>query len=116
MRSFPTSPTPPPRRSGLAIYVTSHGFGHLHRTTAVVNRIPRAIPVWIRSHPNLFDHWRERETRPVELEAHISDVGVVSPPGDSSATDGPATLELAARVHTEAMARLDDGVGRLGER
>jgi hypothetical protein len=42
-------------------------------------------------------------------------VGVVSPPGDSSATDGRATLELAARVHAEAMAGLDDEVGRLRE-
>lgn len=114
MASVPSSPTRVAH--GIAIYVTSHGFGHLHRTSAVVNRIPRSIPVWIRSHPNLFDPWRERLTRPVELEAHVSDVGVVSPPGDSSATDGPATLELAARVHAEAMARLDEEVDRLRER
>ena len=115
MPSFPSSPTPLPGRSGLAIYVTSHGFGHLNRMTAVVNRIPRSIRVSIRSHPNLFDHWRARVTRPLDLEAHVSDVGVVSPPGESSATDGPATLELAARVHAEAMARLDDEVDRLRE-
>jgi hypothetical protein len=115
MRSFPSARTSGRKSSGLALYVTSHGFGHLHRTTAVVNRIPRSIPVSIRSHPNLFHHWRQRLTRPVELEVHVSDVGVVSPPGDSTATDGPATLELAARVHAEAMAGLDDEVGRLRE-
>jgi hypothetical protein len=96
--------------------VTSHGFGHLNRTTAVVNRIPPSIPVSIRSHPNLFDRWRERVTRPVEFQPYVSDVGVVSPPGDSSVTDGAATLAMAARVHGEAMARLDDEVAWLRER
>jgi hypothetical protein len=100
----------------LAVYVTSHGFGHLNRTAAVVNRMPRSIPVSIRSHANLFELWRQRVTRPVDLDAYVSDVGTVNPPGESSATDGPATLELAARVHSEAMARLDDEVGRLRER
>ena len=28
------------RGGGVAVYVTSHGFGHLNRTAAVVNRIP----------------------------------------------------------------------------
>ena len=45
---------------GLAVYVTSHGFGHLNRTAAVLNRVPADVPVTIRSHRNLFDHWRER--------------------------------------------------------
>jgi hypothetical protein len=100
---------------GLAVYVTSHGFGHLNRTAAVVNRMPRSIPVSVRSHPNLFDRWRQRVTRPVELEAYVSDVGAVNPPGDSTATDVLATLALAAQVHSEAMARLDDEVDRLRE-
>src|SRR3954447_19929864 len=101
------------QRGGLAVYVTSHGFGHLNRTVAVVNRMPREVPVTVRSHPNLFDHWRERLRRPATLEPHISDVGALNPPGDSSQTDGPGTLELAARVHAEAMARLDDEASRL---
>ena len=75
---------------------------------AVINRVPAAIPVAIRSHPNLFPNWQERLTRPAELAAHVSDAGAINPPGDSTATDGPATLEPAARVHAEAMARLDD--------
>ena len=95
---------------GLAVYVTSHGFGHLNRAVAVINRMPAGVPVTIRSHPNLFDHWRERLRRPAALEPHVSDVGAVNPPGDSAATDGAATLELAARVHAEAMARVDDEV------
>jgi hypothetical protein len=92
---------------GLAVYVTSHGFGHLNRAVAVINRMPADIPVTVRCHPNLFDHWGERLRRPAELAPHVSDAGVVNPPGDSAATDGAATLELAARVHAEAMARAD---------
>ena len=92
----------------LAFYVTSHGFGHLNRTVAVINHVPADLPVVIRSHPNLFPNWRERLTRPAELTGHVSDAGAVNPPGDSTATDGPATLELAARVHAEAMARVDE--------
>ena len=96
------------RGSKLAFYVTSHGFGHLNRAVAVINHVPADVPVVIRSHPNLFPNWRERLTRPAELAAHVSDAGAVNPPGDSTATDGPATLELAARVHAEAMARVDE--------
>jgi hypothetical protein len=101
------------QRGGLAVYVTSHGFGHLNRSVAVINRMPKEVPVTIRSHPNLFDHWRERLRRPAALEPHISDVGVLNPPGNSGLTDGPGTLELAARVHAEAMARVDDEAARL---
>lgn len=101
------------QRGGLAVYVTSHGFGHLNRSVAVINRMPREVPVTIRSHPNLFDHWRERLRRPAALEPHISDVGALNQPGNSSLTDGPGTLELAARVHAEALARVDDEAARL---
>ena len=98
---------------GLAVYVTSHGFGHLTRTAAVINRMPPVIPVTIRCHPSLFDHWRERLRRPAALEAQVTDVGALNPPGDSNATDGAATLALAAQVHAEAMARVDDEAEKL---
>lgn len=97
-------------RDKLAFYVTSHGFGHMNRTVAVINRVPAEIPVAIRSHPNLFPNWRERLTRSAEVSAHVSDAGAINPPGDSTATDGPATLEAAARIHAQATARLDDEV------
>jgi hypothetical protein len=99
----------------VAVYVTSHGFGHLNRTAAVVNRIPRRIPVSIRTHPNLFDHWRQRVKRPIELGSFVSDSGAVNPPGDSNATDARATIELAIRVHAKAMARLDEEADWLRE-
>lgn len=99
----------------LAVYVTSHGFGHLNRSVAVINRMPAEIPVTIRCHPNLFTHWRERLRRPADLEAHVSDVGALNPPGDSAATDGAATLELAARMHAEALARVDEEADTLRE-
>jgi hypothetical protein len=100
-------------RGGLAVYVTSHGFGHLNRTVAVLNRLPAEIPVTIRCHPDLFAHWGERLRRPAELEPHVSDAGAVSPPGHSAAIDGAATIEQAARVHAEAMARIDRDVRTL---
>ena len=71
------------RRGGIAFYVTSHGFGHLNRSVAVINRIPLDVPVTIRSDPSLFDHWGERLGRPAALEPHTSDVGAINPPGDS---------------------------------
>ena len=94
-------------RGGLVVYVTSHGFGHLNRSVAVINRLAPEVPVTIRSHPDLFDHWRERLRRPASLGAYVSDVGALSPPGESQATDMAATLVLAARVHAEAMERVD---------
>lgn len=92
----------------LFVYVTSHGFGHLNRSVAVINRIPGHIPITIRSDANLFPHWRERLLRPADLVHYVADVGTLSPPGDSAATDGPATLARAAQVHGEAMQRLAD--------
>jgi hypothetical protein len=71
------------------------------------------VPVTIKSHLSLFPHWRERLTRPADVESYTSDAGAVNPPGDSAATDGKATLELAAKVHKQAMAELDDEVERL---
>jgi hypothetical protein len=94
----------------VAVYVTSHGFGHLNRTAAVVNRIPRRIPVSIRSHANLFENWRQRVTRPIELGSFVSDSGAVNPPGDSNVTDARASIERAIRVHDEAIGRLDGEV------
>jgi hypothetical protein len=103
------------RTGRLAVYVTSHGFGHLNRAVAVINRVPEDVPITIRSHPNLFAHWGERLRRPATLEPHVSDVGALSPPGDSATVDGPATLDLAARVHAEAMAGVDAEAKRLAE-
>jgi hypothetical protein len=103
------------QRGRLAVYVTSHGFGHLNRTAAVLNQVPADVPVTIRSHSNLFEHWRERLKRPAELEHYVCDVGAVNPPGDSNATDPVATIRLAMRVHGEAMATLDEQVRKLRE-
>ena len=101
------------RAGGLAVYVTSHGFGHLNRTAAVLNLVPADVSITIKSNKNLFGHWRERLRRPAEFQSFVCDVGAVNPPGDSAATDGPATLRMAARVHAEAIERLDLEVDRL---
>ncbi len=97
----------------LAVYVTSHGFGHLNRTAAVLNQVPADVPVTIRSNANLFEHWGERLKRPAEFEHYVCDVGAVNPPGESNATDAVATIELAMRFHSEAMATLDDHTRKL---
>jgi hypothetical protein len=80
-----------------------------------LNEVPEKISVTIKSHWNLFPHWRERLRRGARLETYISDIGAVNPRGDSAATDPVATLELAARCHSQAMARLDEEVSRLTE-
>jgi hypothetical protein len=104
------------RRGGaLAVYVTSHGFGHLNRTAAVLNALRDQLPVLIKSHSSLFPHWRDRLRRSAHLESYISDAGAVNPSGDSAATDPSATLGLAARCHAEAVAGLDEEVRRLIE-
>jgi hypothetical protein len=97
------------RRSGaLVVHVTSHSYGHMNRAVAVVNEVPADVPVIIRSSPDLFPNWRERLTRPAELDAHVSDAGAVNPIGGSGTTDATATLERAIRVHCEAATRVDD--------
>jgi hypothetical protein len=103
-------------QGGVVAYVTSHGYGHLNRSAAVLNRLPSSLPLTIRCAPDLFAHWRERLRRPAELEAYVGDAGAVNPPGDSAATDGPATLARAMAVHAEAMGRLDEEVAFLRER
>lgn len=95
-------------RGGLVVYVTSHGFGHLNRSVAVINRIRLDIPVTIRCHPNLFHHWGERLRRPAALAPHESDSGAVNPPGDSASTDGRATLANALRIYEEAWPRVEE--------
>jgi len=92
---------------GIAAYVTSHGFGHLNRSVAVLNLLPPEVPLTIRCDPSLFAAWGERLRRPAALEPHVSDVGAINPPGDSAATDGPATLARAAEVHARAMAGVE---------
>lgn len=104
-----------PKTAGgpLVVHATSHGFGHLNRSVAVVNQVPDDVPVVIRSHPDLLPHWRERLLRPADLDPHVSDSGAVNPPGGSGETDAQATLERALIVHNEALTRLDDDVDYL---
>jgi hypothetical protein len=97
----------------LVAYVTSHGFGHLNRTVAVLNHLPAEVPLTIRCDRSLFAHWRERLSRPADLEPFVSDVGAVNPPGDSARTDGEATLRRAMARHATAWDRVDDEAAHL---
>ena len=100
----------------LAVYVTSHGFGHLNRTAAVLNRVPA----------------RRAGDDQVALEslralARAADAGRRSSSVCLGCGGGQSArrqcrhrrtrrrLELASRCHAEAMARLDDEVARLRE-
>jgi hypothetical protein len=98
---------------GLAVYVTSHGFGHLNRVVAVLNRLPADVPLLIRAHRDLDAAWRERLTRPARLEHAVWDAGAVNPAGDSNATDGPATIARAVAFHAETWPRIDAEAERL---
>jgi UDP:flavonoid glycosyltransferase YjiC (YdhE family) len=98
---------------GLAVFVTSHGFGHLNRAVAVLNQIPSSIPITIFTDLALFGHWRERLQRPAGLEARPADFGAYNPPGDSLTTDGPATIAHAVAAHRDALSRLDEDVESL---
>ncbi len=98
---------------GLVVYVTSHGFGHLNRTVAVLNRLPTRIPVTIRCHEDLFPRWRERLQRPATLEPGVWDSGAVNPSGDSNATDGPETLRRAEEMMAAMSERVDAEADRL---
>ena len=73
------SARPGSRTGGLAVYVTSHGFGHLNRTAAVLNRVPSDVPLTIKSHQSLFRHWRERLRRPAEFQSFVCDSGRSEP-------------------------------------
>ena len=101
--------------SRLFVYVTSHGFGHLNRTVAVLNRISAEIPITIKCDPGLFNHWGERLRRPADFQAYVSDAGAFNPPGDSSKTDGPGTIARAMAIHEDALVLLDEEVARLQE-
>jgi hypothetical protein len=98
---------------GLAVFVTSHGFGHLNRTVAVLNQVPATIPIAIYTDPGLFDHWRERIRRPADLLPRPADFGAYNPPGDSQSTDGPATIARAIEAHAAAVARIDGDAAML---
>jgi hypothetical protein len=100
-------------RGGIAVYVTSHGFGHHNRVVSVINEIPREIPVTIRSAADLDRAWGERLTRPARLDAAVWDAGVVNPSGDSAATDGRASMERARAFHSHALGRVDAEADRL---
>ena len=100
-------------RGGLAVYVTSHGFGHLNRAVSVLNQIAAEIPIVIRCGEDLFDHWRQRLSRDSSFEHQIWDSGAVNPMGASSVTDGPATLEQARRIHEQMRQRIHEEAERL---
>ncbi len=95
------------RPRSLAVFVTSHGFGHLNRTVSVLNLIPDEIPITIHCGAELITHWGERLIRPASFEPRPTDFGAYNPPGDSLTTDGSETIRRALEAHAEAVARIE---------
>lgn len=89
-----------PGQRHIAVYITNHGFGHINRVVAVLNKIPPDMKITVRADREVWSPLQERLHRPVEFGFFPSDQGTVSPPGQNSQTDWPATFErLAQRFH-----------------
>lgn len=90
----------------LAVYISSHGFGHAVRAAQVIRALPPQIPVLIRSAVPRWFFDQELRDRPYTLEAGRFDVGALGP--DSIGIDPALTFREAARTHAEAMDRIAD--------
>ncbi len=98
------------RRNGIVYYITSHGYGHLNRAAAVLDAIPRNVPIHVKTDRNLFDRCSDSINRPTELSEGAFDCGAVHPPCESSLVDRAATLSAYQRVHAQASERLGNEV------
>lgn len=83
----------------VAVYVTNHGFGHINRLVAVLNQLPEDVRVTVRADSDVRLSLSQRLRRDFGFGEFPSDQGTVSPPGQNSRTDVPATFEkLKARL------------------
>lgn len=98
----------------LAVYVSSHGFGHSVRASQVIRALPPQIPVLIRSMTPRWFFEQELRGRPFTLEPERFDVGALGP--DSVGIDIERTFTEAWAVHRRAMDRLEEEAGLLRER
>lgn len=97
MEPEPASPEKPSPH--VAVYVTNHGFGHINRVVAVLNHVPENVRITVRADPDVNLALRQRLRRGFGYGEFPSDQGTVSPPGQNSRTDIPATFErLKARM------------------
>lgn len=88
-------------------YITSHGLGHCVRSAAIINRIPREIPVLVRTDvPQSF--LAQELTRPVDLRPARFDCGTLQP--DGFTVDAGATGRCYAQIHRDNHAVLDEEV------
>src|SRR5437763_785454 len=86
-------------RGGLVVYVTSHGFGHLNRAAAVINRVPGSVPVTVhRAYRHATAVFRaEPALRLAEFDrARVEEVGMVVTPGRDRRAELRAALGLSA--------------------
>jgi len=83
----------PAAAAHVAVYVTNHGFGHINRVVAVLNQMPESVRITVRADSEVKSALKERLSRNFEFGVFPSDQGTVSPPGQNSRTDVPATFE-----------------------
>lgn len=88
-------------------YITSHGFGHAVRSTAIINQIPEEIQVIVRSEvsPALLS---EEIRRPYDLAPASFDCGAIQK--DGFTIDPAATLAACAEVARANQVRLESEI------
>ena len=94
----------------IAAYVTNHGFGHVNRLMAVLNQIAPEVRVTVRADREIWPAIEERLGRAVEFGYFPSDLGTVSPPGQNSQTDWPATFDRLEKRYREIQSACRDEV------
>ena len=99
----------------IAVYITNHGFGHINRVVAVLNKIPPEMKITVRADREVWSPLQERLHRPVAFGFFPSDQGTVSPPGQNSQTDWPATFERLAQRFDEILGACDAELNWLKE-
>lgn len=83
----------------IVVYVTNHGYGHINRVVAVLNHVPESVRITVRADPEVISALRQRLRRGFDRGEFPSDQGTVSPPGQNSQTDIPATfVRLKSRM------------------
>ena len=98
----------------LAYYISSHGYGHLVRSCAIIRELPPEIPLIIKTAGPRKVIDAELKGRQYELIAERFDCGAIQP--DSFAVDALATLQTYQRIADENGQRLEAEVNFLKQR
>jgi len=89
-------------------YITSHGFGHAVRSTLILARVDREIPVTLRTECPRWFLEQKLTGRPFELAPAAFDCGTLGP--DATRIDLRRTLERAEELIARNERRIDEEV------